>query len=196
MRTIENNPTWFFGSAIPKKLCEQIIQEGKQLKAVDGTVDRDASEAYRYPGLPSETFRDGKIAFFPEDYWIDRIIMSYVFSANMKAKWNFSIHGKEPVQFGIYNKHNFYSWHQDCGKNTRPNRKLSVTVQLSKPEEYEGGELQFLDLKEGNPLKQLYDFKIQGSVIVFPSILKHRVQPVTDGIRYSLIQWYHGPEFT
>ena len=192
MRTIENNPIWFFGSAIPKKLCEQIIQEGKQLKAVDGTIDKERSEK---DFVVEKSLRDGKIAFFPEDYWIDKIIMSYVFSANMKSKWNFSIHEKEPVQFGIYNKHNFYSWHRDCEKNTRPNRKISVTVQLSKPEEYKGGELQFLDL-QGNPLKQLHDFKIQGSVIVFPSMLKHRVQPVTDGTRYSLVQWYHGPEFT
>jgi PKHD-type hydroxylase len=73
-------------------------------------------------------------------------------------------------------------------------RKLSVTVQLSAPGDYEGGDFHLRDLynKKDITLKGTRD---RGTIIVFPSILLHRVTPVTEGHRYSLVQWYDGPDF-
>ena len=63
-------------------------------------------------------------------------------------------------------------------------RKLSISVQLSRSEDYEGGELQF---KVGSD--EIVATQDPGSVIIFPSYIRHRVTPVTSGVRHSLVQW-------
>jgi len=86
-----------------------------------------------------------------------------------------------------------YSWHYDVGCNEIDSgRKLSVVVQLSDPSEYEGGELHIIcgDDKEYNIAP-----KEKGTMIVFPSYLRHRVTPVTKGKRCSLVTWINGPPF-
>ena len=68
-------------------------------------------------------------------------------------------------------------------------RKLSVVVQLSNSNNYSGGQLEF---KETEAPSQ---FSTQGSIIVFPSYLQHRVTEVTEGVRYSLVCWAEGPRW-
>ena len=35
----------------------------------------------------------------------------------------------------------------------------------------------------------------QGTAVIFPSFVLHRVTPVTQGTRWSLTLWSHGPAF-
>ena len=84
----------------------------------------------------------------------------------------------------------FYTWHMDNGDKT-PGRKISLSVQLSSPDSYEGGELEFFYT---NKTKQVE--KTQGGVIAFPSFIMHRVTPVTKGVRYSMVAWVVGPRWT
>jgi hypothetical protein len=73
-------------------------------------------------------------------------------------------------------------------------RKISMTVNLSDPKEYEGGNLK-LDLGphvKGERYKVFDDIRPQGSAIFFPSFTYHCVTPVTSGTRYSLVLWYLG----
>ena len=74
--------------------------------------------------------------------------------------------------------------------SSRRDRKLSVTVQLSDPSEYEGGGFEFLECP--NPDESS---RKKGTVLVFPSYLKHRVLPVTKGTRKSLVAWFEGPRW-
>ena len=67
-------------------------------------------------------------------------------------------------------------------------RKLSITIILSDPTQYDGGEFIFENGEDEI-------FKNQGTVIVFPSFIRHRVNSVTKGIRYSLVNWFIGPAF-
>ena len=71
-------------------------------------------------------------------------------------------------------------------------RKLSVSIQLTSSEYYEGGNLVFPDDRHNFNED---DAKEQGTAIFFPSYLKHGVEPVTQGIRYSLVCWSKGPNF-
>lgn len=75
-------------------------------------------------------------------------------------------------------------------------RKLSVTISLNDPNEYEGGNLQF-DLGPHRPDRYhtCTEIRPKGSVIVFPSHVHHQVTPVTSGTRYSLVCWNLGPPF-
>mgnify|MGYP001231717327 CR=1 FL=1 len=73
-------------------------------------------------------------------------------------------------------------------------RKLSVTLNLSDESEYEGGNLMF-DFGEHSPLKRYHvcnEIREQGSIIVFPSFVYHKIEPVTKGTRYSLVMWNLG----
>lgn len=69
-------------------------------------------------------------------------------------------------------------------------RKLSLTIQLSSPEDYEGGELVLQMSKDVNIMS-----KELGKMIVFPSYVLHEVRPVTKGTRYSLVAWITGKPF-
>lgn len=75
-------------------------------------------------------------------------------------------------------------------------RKLSVTVSLSDPKEYDGGNLNF-DLGPHRPDRyhECTEIRPRGSIIVFPSHIYHQVTPVTRGTRYSLVAWNLGYPF-
>ena len=64
-------------------------------------------------------------------------------------------------------------------------------MQLSKPEDYEGCEVQLY--KGDNDPDELP--KGQGTIIVFDSREWHRVSPTISGTRYSLVMWARGPRF-
>jgi PKHD-type hydroxylase len=122
-------------------------------------------------------------------------ITDAIWSANRQF-FQFDLTGcYEPAQLGVYTQHDqgHYDWHTDaslCNSN-HVYRKLSMSLMLSDPSEFEGGELQ---VKYGNDdIKQLEQKK--GRAWFFPSWTLHRVTPVTRGIRRSLVLWVGGPGF-
>lgn len=82
-----------------------------------------------------------------------------------------------------------YEWHVDRGMHVGM-RKLSMSLQLSDPDTYEGGDLEIW--YGGDPIKACRE---RGYATYFPSYVMHRVTPVTKGIRYSLVCWVSGPAF-
>lgn len=85
-----------------------------------------------------------------------------------------------------------YNWHIDRGGQFGT-RKLSVTMQLSAPEDYEGGDLElWFGGDEDDIIKA---DRARGMMTFFPSWSMHRVTPVTKGVRYSLVCWVSGPSF-
>jgi PKHD-type hydroxylase len=100
----------------------------------------------------------------------------------------------EPIQMGIYKAEDssHYNWHVDASTaDKNAPRKLSMSLLLSDPSEFEGGEFQIkTDSDEIINLQQA-----KGRAWFFPSYTLHRVTPVTKGIRRSLVLWVSGPEF-
>ena len=97
----------------------------------------------------------------------------------------------EPGQFTHYLTGGFYDWHMDNDVtfiHQPPVRKISMTLLLSDPTTFEGGELEFMSKGKTAKLKQ-------GQAIFFASGLQHRVKPVTQGERKSLVMWFGGPSF-
>lgn len=100
----------------------------------------------------------------------------------------------EPAQLGLYKAEDngHYNWHVDgMGTSVTVPRKLSISLLLSDPTEFEGGELQ---LKTTDDEAVTVEQK-QGRAYFFPSYTLHRVAPVTKGIRRSLVLWVGGPPF-
>lgn len=83
-----------------------------------------------------------------------------------------------------------YEWHTDRGYNMSVTRKLSLSVQLSDPNDYVGGEFEMMLGKDPQQVT-----KERGFTVFFPSYTVHRVRPVTQGTRYSLVAWISGPAF-
>lgn len=98
----------------------------------------------------------------------------------------------EDMQFTVYTEEEggHYSWHLDTGGNHDLYRKLSLVLQLSDPDDYEGGDLQVFTSSEPTSID-----KKKGLIAAFPSYTLHKVTPVTKGIRKTLVIWVAGPEF-
>lgn len=113
----------------------------------------------------------------------------HLLKANIGAAgFGLPYHDFPDLQFTTYAswEEGHYDWHRDDspGGSAKWERLLSVVVLLSSPAEFGGGVLEF----EGSPSPELQ----QGTLVVFPSSLRHRVTPVTQGVRHSLVAWAYG----
>ena len=99
----------------------------------------------------------------------------------------------ESPQVAIYKSSDsgHFAWHSDIGSGPASGkRKLTLVLQLSGADTYEGGDLEIM------PGAQILTAsRAQGGVSVFPSFTLHQVTPVKSGIRYSMTVWAHGPVF-
>lgn len=98
-------------------------------------------------------------------------------------------------QYALYDagEKGHFDWHQDYGRDatdpSREPRKLTISVQLSEPDAYDGGEFQ----AQGSQQVDVAP-RTRGTLIAFPSYVLHRVTPVTRGQRKSLVGWAMGPD--
>jgi PKHD-type hydroxylase len=95
------------------------------------------------------------------------------------------------LQYSIYQEGGFYKDHVDLlYLSAMGIRKLSFSIMLTDPEEYEGGEL--LLKSSSFPIKTSNK---KGTIVLFPSYVLHEVTPVTKGTRKTLVGWVLGPNF-
>ena len=139
-----------------------------------------------------KTVRSSSIKWIPQSNewsWLYDKLTGMASEAN-KALWDFDlISAIELIQYTEYYdvEGGHYDWHQDIGPGDASKRKVSITVQLSESDEYDGGDLQ---IWPGGKIKTAE--RVLGGVTVFPSCLLHRVTPVTKGVRKSLVFWVGG----
>lgn len=138
--------------------------------------------------------RKSRVAWLDNNIKVLNLLYDYVNASNQEA-FHFNIFKKANIQYTEYHgsESGHYDWHHDIfwERNDGLNRKLSVTIQLSNPDEYEGGNFEFNEVL--NP--DINTLKEKGTVLVFPSYLRHRVTPVTEGVRRSLVAWFEGPKW-
>jgi PKHD-type hydroxylase len=135
--------------------------------------------------------RTGWLDATPENKWIYDRVQQIATMINTMA-YRFELTGfSERIQYSVYHgsEGGHYDWHVDQGTLVT-RRKLSLTVQLTDPSQYEGGNLQFL---AGSQIENAP--RERGIMVAFPSYGVHRVAPVTSGTRKSLVIWITGPQF-
>jgi len=161
--------------------------------------------------------RNSQNSWITTDDWIGGFVWHFVMKANRdNFLYNITNIDGENIQFTKYGEGQFYGWHNDAGLSTHYKpisggnrgdkdsisqdfvnenceliRKLSIVIQLSDPDDYEGGNLQLLD-ESG---KSYIAPRKRGTVIVFDSRTQHRVLKVKKGIRKSLVAWAVGPRW-
>ena len=137
-----------------------------------------------------------------KDERLDAYIFSKFKSANTEFKWQYDLDCIEKIQYTKYKGYSdnqindHYDWHRDYlwSKEKRVCRKLGMTLMLSKSDNYEGGSFEFQRFENGKSHIVKVDLEI-GDILVFPSIIQHRVNPVTSGERRVLVSWAWGPMF-
>ena len=207
-----SNYYWYFKSAIPPKICDDIIKHGlSQAETMARTGGYGDKELTKDQIKNIQRKRKSDLVWM-NDTWIYKEIHPYVHEANRRAGWNFDWDRSESCQFTKYKLNQYYDWHCDSWdkvykrKEGDPDngkiRKLSMTCQLTDGSEYSGGELEF-DFRNYEPharveakhLRKATEILPKGSIIIFPSFLWHRVKPITKGTRYSLVVWHLGYPF-
>ena len=159
--------------------------------------------------------RNSLNAWVPSTEWVGGFVWHYIQRAN-RENFLYDIRNidAENMQFTQYDVGEFYTWHNDAGischykpisvgnysdgraqdfvnENLELVRKLSFVVQLSNPEDYEGGNLQLL-AEDG---KSYFAPRQRGTIVIFDSRTQHRVLKVTKGQRKSLVGWVVGPRW-
>src|SRR5210317_954823 len=187
-----NNPSWnfylnkvnsyaYWENAFTKEECNKIIKIAKEKGLLKGVTKGNSD------------IRLSKITWLysSDDLdWVFRKITDIVLNLNNRF-FQFDLHGlNEGLQFTNYKApSNKYGKHIDRSVNSLI-RKLSLSIQLTDPKEYEGGELFLYENEKGTEMK-----KEQGTLVLFPSYILHEVKPVTKGERNSLVSWVTGKQF-
>lgn len=147
-------------------------------------------------GGDNKEARSSSIKWIPQNMkwnWLYSKLMDMAIEANQNL-WNFDLHSApEQIQYTEYyaSEGGHYTWHQDIGPGMLSLRKVSITVQLSSPDEYEGGDLDIWQGGNGH----LTSPRGAGTVVIFPSYMMHRVSPVTTGTRRSFVLWLGGEHY-
>jgi PKHD-type hydroxylase len=170
---------WKWDKQIPKEYCDLMLKNIATKNFFDGSINNN---------IVDKKIRNTEIFWADPSSVVGCIAEKYIRMANIKAEWNYDLSIIENIQIGKYHSGGFYGWHQDNPITRENPRKLSFTMLLNDPQEFEGGKFEFKGVKEQPILEQ-------GSIIVFPSVTEHRVTPVTKGVRYSAVTWMHGPNF-
>jgi len=161
---------------------------------VNGSLEYEFQKAIIMDEGNTDKFRKSNIKWLPFDSkweWVIDKIMSQVTEAN-KTIWNFDLKSIiDNIQYTEYEGNGgHYDWHLDIGPGSISHRKISITIQLSDPEEYVGGDLQIMTGSEYTTVP-----RGKGTVVIFPSFLLHRVVPLTSGNRKSLVLWVGGDHY-
>ena len=140
-------------------------------------------------------FRSSKVCWVPKErphLWVYKRMGELANELNKKY-WNFNITGMmERIQIAEYSAEDsgHFDWHVDLGSGLLSKRKISISVLLSDPDDYDGGDMQFFTTR-----KEKTAARKRGTAVMFPSYMSHRVTPVTRGVRRSMVIWVSGPPF-
>tara|TARA_R110000803_G_scaffold210837_1_gene284228 strand:- start:3167 stop:3799 length:633 start_codon:yes stop_codon:yes gene_type:complete len=204
-------PFWYFDGVLPHRFIDDLIRYGtekKEMVALTGKFKgRKGEELSKKESSDLKIKRNSSIVWM-DDRWVYKEILPYIHQANKNAGWNFDFDISESCQFTKYKLKQYYDWHRDSWNEPYKKendlkfngkvRKLSVSVLLSDPKDYKGGDLDFC-IRDEEPDKKPTIIKLKslkkGSIVVFPSFMWHRVKPVTKGTRYSLVIWSCGEPF-
>jgi hypothetical protein len=176
-------PIWHI-SKIPTQVVDIAVAEFELLPAKDAVMGA-------YGEIINSHQRDTTVRFASLNHWFGGILFEHALASNLICKWHYDIKFHEAIQFAEYGKDQHYNWHVDnFPLSELPNeRKITVICLMNDPSDFEGGEFNIR-------LYQDYVAPLsKGDIIAFPSILEHRVTPITNGKRLSATMWLNGPRF-
>ena len=199
---------WYF-SDLPEDVVD-IIE-----KDLAENFDSRMADSKLHGDVLNKDRRNTQNAWVPSHHWVGGFLWHYIQRANRENfLYNLRCIDGESIQYTRYLPGQFYGWHNDAGlatqykpvaignreqgraqdflnENLELVRKLSFAMQLSDPDDYEGGNVQLLD-EMG---KSYFVPRKRGTIVLFDSRTMHRVQKVKKGVRKSIVGWTVGPRW-
>lgn len=126
------------------------------------------------------------------EWWMERL--RYWAGRVNFDKFQLDLTHFDRVQYSKYKPGGHYKFHNDviCAPQDGHYRKLSFVLMLDKPDSYEGGDLILAPDGQDRVHKVRLE---QGEMLFFYSFVPHSVQPVTKGLRHTMVAWMMGPKF-
>ena len=184
---INHTTYYWFKNGFNDEEIKKIKDYVKNIEFQKGTIFNQQNNGY------NRSIRDSEIKWIKyneETQWLYDKIYNYANIANNKI-YQFKLHySLDDIQYSRYSLNGKYDFHVDIGSGRNSMRKLSCSILLNDPEEFEGGNFEFQTGK--NPEKVPL---IKGSVVFFPSFFLHRVCEITKGSRESLVLWIGGDSY-
>ena len=199
---------WYY-TDIPKDVVD-IIE-----KDLTEKFDSSMQDSRLHGDALNKDKRNSQNTWIPSHYWVSGFLWHYVERANRENfLYDLKCIDGESLQYTRYQEGEFYNWHNDAGlatqfkptavgndnekltqdyvpQMTEQVRKLSFSLQLSDPDDYEGGNVVLLD-EAG---RRYVAPRQRGTIVLFDSRTQHRVCKVRKGIRKSIVGWVVGPRW-
>lgn len=166
-------------NAVDDKFIQSIIDVGKNQKLEEARIGGESNT--------SNNIRSTKISWIM-DKTILLTLKDKMLEINKSKNWNYDVTDMFPFQYSVYHENDHYDWHVDTGSAYLKQKERKISFSLILNDNYKGGELEFKNSDENISL----DLN-KGDMVTFPSFLEHRVKPVLNGIRISLVGWMLGP---
>lgn len=204
---------WFF-TGLPSDIINSLEKD------LENHFDDEMGDSKLINDVLNKNIRKSKNTWIPTHHWIGGWLWHYVGIANRNNfLYDISFIESESMQYASYGVGEYYHWHTDSSisvhykpqfqtsarESTKDDnylrertaienelvRKISFSLQLSDPDDYEGGNIQFIDESNKNYIAP----RQKGSLIIFDSRTKHRVCKVRSGVRKSIVGWVLGPRW-
>ena len=199
---------WYF-TDLPEKVVDLIAED------LTETFDPQMQDSKLHGDALNKEKRNSQNAWVPTQHWVGGLIWHYIQRANRENfLYDLRCIDGESMQYTRYGEGQFYGWHNDAGlatqykpvtvgnhgegraqdymnENLELVRKLSFAMQLSDPDDYEGGNVILLS-EEGN---KYVAPRQKGTIILFDSRTQHCVNKVKKGVRKSIVGWVVGPHW-
>ena len=182
----------FFDDSTCQEIIEQLVGSASTPATVygaseSGAVDERVRRTSRL--TPSQTTLE----------FVTRRLLEY--KETIEQHFRISLTDCEAPQFLRYNVGDFFVAHQDGNTGmlrltTDATRKISITIFLNAQSNeqlggsYRGGSLKFSNYRADKEYREFELPSEPGLLVAFRSELTHEVTPVTNGERYSIVNWY------
>ena len=166
---------------------DTIVALGETQRQEEGVIER---KGQMEAAAPIRVTRLSWIPHTGDTAWIYDRLWRIGYHLNLKA-WRLDLTAiAETLQYTVYetDQGSHYDWHSDTITTAPMPRKLSLSLQLSAPAEYDGCAL---EVRASNAIDTAPVER--GAVIAFPSYMLHRVTPIARGRRAALVAWISGP---
>lgn len=186
---------WWDAPFTPEELdqvTKYCIAAGVEPGTTVGAVDLEDAKKVRRSGVKFHKRNDDTAWIFDK--------LNHILLGLNNQYYGFVLNGYDAFQYTEYHaaEEGKYGWHLDMCLDAQvpatmiEPRKLSMTLLLTDPSEFTGGDFQ-VNLGNQDHAKTV-EFK-KGRAVCFPSWLAHQVTPVISGCRRSIVVWVTGPKF-
>jgi predicted 2-oxoglutarate/Fe(II)-dependent dioxygenase YbiX len=174
---------WQFPDALTPESCRALIE------TIESQTDGEDAGIGTKVNTINKKVRDVKRVQLPTYKGIGATMAGAGLSANIQY-WKFDVTHANQCDYLKYDKDGHYQAHTDTPINPEDKECRKLTVLLFLNDDFEGGRL-FIQVAQN----KIYPPQSAGTCIVFPSFMLHGVEPVTSGVRRSVVTWLVGPWF-